>query len=317
MPPGYQGTLSLVPYSQSFTPEHVRMAMNTERDLMSKKNRKDRPAKVRRKPIPFVERPFEGLPHEADLVAMREILPLATITVKTTKEYGGADVVLTTILPSMAAGMRREDGVLLIAMQTIMSSGDASRDIASRVIEGLDLENSEALDISDLPEPGPRLQDILDLKSFGTMELHEEPAFWMTPEEAEKPDNKEALRSSRDQLIPTERVQGIDGAYWCRMSREFVRWVREEEKDLVLDGLARLRVQGVTFDDARFVGAFRAQGLSIPVWELAPGTEADELEKPLADFAPLLDAAIASTEPLTAEEKRARAGIVSRQVTLR
>ena len=37
----------------------------------------------------------------------------------------------------------------------------------------------------------------------------------------------------------------------------------------------------------------------------------------MADFAPKLEAAIASVEPLTAEEKRARAGIVSRQVTLR
>ena len=50
----------------------------------------------------FVERPFEGLPAEADLVAMREILPLATLPATTTEEYGSADVVLTTILPSMA-----------------------------------------------------------------------------------------------------------------------------------------------------------------------------------------------------------------------
>ena len=57
---------------------------------MSKKNRRsaDRPAKKKRVVIPFVERPFEGLAPEAELVAMREILPLATIDARVTAEYG-------------------------------------------------------------------------------------------------------------------------------------------------------------------------------------------------------------------------------------
>ena len=53
------------------------------------------------------------------------------------------------------------------------------------------------------------------------------------------------------------------------------------------------------------------------MWELPKGAEADELAAPMAEFAPKLDAAIAASDPLTPEEKRARAGIVSRQVTLR
>lgn len=284
---------------------------------MSKKNRKDRPAKVRRKPVPFVERPFEGLPHESELVAMREILPLATLTARTTAKYGNHDIQLATILPSMAGALRRTDGVLLVAMQTVTSSGNASRDIAARLIDGINLKPGEVLEVSELPEPGPVLQDVLDSESLQAAQLFDEPVFWMTPAEAAQPENSDALAASREQLIPTASIGGVPGAYWCRMSREFVRWVRPENKDRVLDGLARLRVRGKTFDDARFVGAFRAQGLSIPVWELAPGTEAEELEKPLATFAPVLDAAIASTEPLNPEEKRARAGIVSRQVTLR
>jgi hypothetical protein len=285
--------------------------------LMSKKNRKDRPAKVRRKPVPFVERPFEGLPHESELVAMREILPLATLAARTTAKYGNHDIQLATILPSMAGALRRTDGVLLVAMQTVTSSGNASRDIAARLIDGINLKPGEVLEVSELPEPGPVLQDVLDSESLQAAQLFDEPVFWMTPAEAAQPENSDALAASREQLIPTASIGGVPGAYWCRMSREFVRWVRPENKDRVLDGLARLRVRGKTFDDARFVGAFRAQGLSIPVWELAPGTEAEELEKPLATFAPVLDAAIASTEPLNPEEKRARAGIVSRQVTLR
>ena len=289
---------------------------------MSKKNRRnqnaDRPAKKKRVVIPFVERPFEGLPHEPELVAMREILPLATIPVRTTQEYGSADVTLTTILPSMAAAIRRKDGVVLVALQTVTNSGDPSLDIASRLLEALKLKEGEALQSPGLPEPGPRLQDILDPESFGEMELYEEPHFWMTPKEAGQPDNREALANSREQLIPTKRVDGVEGAYWCRMSREFVRYVRPEPRDAVLDGLARLRAADTcSFDESRFVGAFRAQGLLIPVWELQRGAEADELSKPMTAFADVLAEVIASTEPLSAEEKRARAGIVSRQVTLR
>ncbi len=266
--------------------------------------------------VAFVERPFEGLAAEPDLVAMREILPLATFPVTTSEEYGSANVVLTTMLPSMAGALRRADGVLLVATQTVMSSGDASRDIAARIIDGLDLRNGEALHVSDLPEPGPRLQDVV--ASFGELELHEIPTFWMTEEDAAKPENKQALEDSRSQLIPTKAVDGVNGAFWCRMSREFVRWVRSEPRDAVLDGLARLRASDdFSFDGSRFVGAFRALGLIIPVWELPRGAEADELTEPMAQFAPKLDAAISSSTPLTPEEKRARAGIVSRQVTLR
>ena len=168
------------------------------------------------------------------------------------------------------------------------------------------------------PDPGPRLQDVLDPEGFGRLELHEQPTFWMTEEEACEPDNRQSLESARERLVPMKEVPGVEGAFWCRMNREFVRWVRPEPRDAVLDGLARLRASGdFSFDGSRFVGAFRALGLTIPVWELQRGAEAEELAGPMADFAPKLEAAIASDGPLTAEEKRARAGIVSRQVTLR
>ncbi|MDO4888634.1 MAG: DUF5926 family protein [Actinomycetaceae bacterium] len=273
------------------------------------------PAKPARAVIPFVERPFEGLAAEPDLVAMREILPLATLPART---KDGHDVIFATILPSMSAALRRADGTLLVAIQTVMSSGDASLDIAARITRGQDLAPGEVFQVSEQPEPGPRLADILDPDGFGELTLHEEPSFWMTDEDAAKPENQQALQDARERLVPTRAVEGVDRAFWCRMNREFVRWVRPEPRDAVLDGLARLRASGdFSFDDSRFVGAFRALGLIIPVWELQRGSEADELAGPMAEFAPRLEAAIASTEPLSPEEKRARAGIVSRQVSLR
>ena len=47
----------------------------------------------------LVRRPFEGLPNEQDLVAMRQLIPAATMSARTTEEYGAVDVELATILP--------------------------------------------------------------------------------------------------------------------------------------------------------------------------------------------------------------------------
>lgn len=276
---------------------------------------KDKPKKVR---IKFVSRPFEGLPFEAALVAMREILPSAVLPVKTTADFGSEEILIVSLLPGMAAAMRRKDGVLLIGAQTVANSGDVSLDLADRIIKAADLEPGETMVTPEQPEPGKRLQDILDLDFETAMELHSDFSYWVSVEEMDDPQIREAIKQSGDQIIPTVAVDGVDGAYWCRMSREFVRWVRPEDEDKVLDALARLQHQReLTFDNARFVGAFRALGLLIPVFELEAGTEADELTTPMAEFAPKFAAAIASDEPLTADERRTRAGIVSRQVTLR
>lgn len=287
---------------------------------MAKKNRKrareDRPKK-KRTIIPFIERAFEGLSPEASLVAMREILPLATLPATTTAEHGEQDLIFATILPEMAAAFRRTDGVLLVAIQTLTSSGDASLDVANRVLHGLELEPGETFMDKEQPEAGgPRLQDVI--ASFGELEIHQQPDFWVTAEDAAKPEIKAALHDAEANAVPSAAIEGLENVYWCRMSREFLRWLRPEPRDRVLDGLARLRAAGKEKweDGVRLIGAFRAHGLCIPVWELARGTEAEELAAPLAEFSQRLDAAIASAEPLTAEEKRARSGLVARQVTV-
>lgn len=86
----------------------------------------------------------------------------------------------------------------------------------------------------------------------------------------------------------------------------------------VLAGLARLQQKRqLEFAGGRFLGAFRALGLLIPVFEIAAGQDIEETAKAVQDFAPILSAAIASDEPLSDAEKRAKAGIISRQITLR
>ncbi|ADH93429.1 topoisomerase II [Arcanobacterium haemolyticum] len=281
----------------------------------SRRNKENKPKKVR---IQFVDRPFEGLAFEPQLVAMREILPAATLPVKTVAEHGAEELQIVTLLPGMAAASRRKDGVLLVAAQTVMNSGDVSLDIADRILKGLELKPGETLQQNDQPVPGPRLQDVLDLSFESVMELHDDYAFWVDPAELEDPQMKAAVEQTRDQVLPTAEVPGVDGAFWCRMQREFVRWVRPEPEAQVLDALARMhQVRELGFEGGRFVGAFRALGLLIPVFELEAGAEADELTKPMEAFVERFSKAMAVTDALTPEERRARAGIISRQVTLR
>lgn len=281
----------------------------------SRRNKENKPKKVR---IQFVDRPFEGLAFEPQLVAMREILPAATLPVKTVAEHGAEELQIVTLLPGMAAASRRKDGVLLVAAQTVMNSGDVSLDIADRILKGLELKPGETLQQNDQPVPGPRLQDVLDPSFESVMELHDDYAFWVDPAELEDPQMKAAVEQTRDQVLPTAEVPGVDGAFWCRMQREFVRWVRPEPEAQVLDALARMhQVRELGFEGGRFVGAFRALGLLIPVFELEAGAEADELTKPMEAFVERFSKAMAVTDALTPEERRARAGIISRQVTLR
>ncbi|MDN6193369.1 MAG: DUF5926 family protein, partial [Brevibacterium sp.] len=57
-------------------------------------------------------------------------------------------------------------------------------------------------------------------------------------------------------------------------------------------------------------------GIIVPVWELEFGTQVDDVEDPIAEFGKRLDAALNSSEPLSTEARRARSGIVARQLTI-
>lgn len=69
--------------------------------------------------------------------------------------------------------------------------------------------------------------------------------------------------------------------------------------------------------DTRLLGAFRACGLLIPVVELDPEVEPAEYEPPLASWRERYASALTNEDNLTADERRAKSGLLSRQVTLR
>jgi hypothetical protein len=115
-------------------------------------------------------------------------------------------------------------------------------------------------------------------------------------------------------------MAALPSAYWVRIGeRTHIRLVLPEDEDIATDALARLLASGGSGlgEGTRLLGAFRACGLLVPVWDLDPEREAADYEDALAAFGERYAAALASTEPLTAEERRSRSGLLSRQVTLR
>ena len=290
---------------------------------MSKKKRQRRQSDAAKAPkkqqVPFVARPFEDLADEEELVAMMQLIPAATLTARLTEEHGGTEITFASLLPELAQGLKRADGEVLIAMQTSLHSGDASRDVAAALQTTLGLEPGTGLTANALPEPGPRLQDMLDPSFDSEFTVHESFGFWLTAEQREDPDTMRVIEEAKGDIAPTEPVPGVEHAYWCAMNgKEFVRWVRGEDEDEFFNAFARIYAarESDLEEGARFVGAFRANGLAIPVWELVPGTEAEELTKPLRAMGKRLEAALADSSPLSPEVRRAKAGIISRQVNL-
>lgn len=267
-----------------------------------------------------MQRPFEGVGGECDLVAMREIVPAATMSVRTTPEFGGVDVTIASVLPMAWAALKRLDGVVLAGLQTRSGSGDPSRDTAAALIEAIGAEAGTPVPGSGRPGPGPRLQDLLDPSSSNAVRVHEDFDYWLGEDADRNAEVLESMQQAKDRMIPTERLVSVEAAYWCQIGdKAHLRWVLPQDEDALLDGLARLHARNATNlgEGTRYIGSFRAHGLLVPVWDLQPGATADDVEEPAAAFGQRLDEALASTADLTADERRARAGVLSRQLTLR
>jgi hypothetical protein len=217
-------------------------------------------------------------------------------------------------------GLRRADGSIIIGLQTTGASGDASRDVAAALLRALDAAPGTPVPEGDLPGPGPRLQDVLDLTQTLDVTVHTGFDFWLTPDQEVTLDVRESMERANAAVVPTRRLTSVDAAYWCRIGdRCHLRWVFPHDEAAMLDALARLHAAGASsvVEGGRYLGSFRADGLLVPVWDLPAATEAADLEEPAKEFGARLDEAMATTAPLTGQERRARAGVVSRQITLR
>lgn len=290
----------------------------------SRKQGSRRGAPLANRPAAYVARPFEGLPSETDWVALREILPAATATVTLSATAASAGLpqsfVLATVLPMAWPALHRADGLVMVSTQSGPVSGDASRDLVMSLLAASAAPEGEAVPVvASATAETPRLQDLLAEGAGFELTVHDGFDFWVA--EANLDDAaRESLQAANASVIPTVVLGSRPSAYLQRIGeRSYLRWVLPHDEDAALDALARLVAAGThrLGDDDRLLGAFRACGLLIPVWEVDPQADPESVDPALAALGQRLDAAVATTAPLTGEERRARNGLQTRQVTLR
>ncbi len=269
-------------------------------------------------------RPFEGLAGECDLIALREFVPAATAPLR----VAGTDrsVQLCTLLPAAAPALVREDGSIWLGLQVQHGYGDPSRDLAAVLAAALDAPSDSGsgamVGLTTDPGEGPRLQDLVADAPL-EVTVHDGFDYW-----AADLDDPESLAPVLEQanatVSPTARIDGVEAAYWTSAGeREYLRWVRPEAEDPLLDALARLHhaERDLLVEGARLLGMFRAHGVLVPVWDLPPGTGPEALVEPVAAFERSVAETLAELEsgerPLDSAERASRAGLTSRQITIR
>lgn len=266
-----------------------------------------------------VRRPFQGLASECDWVAFREIVPAATAPLALASA-SDRSVTLTTVLPLAWPALVRDTGEIFLALQTTTGSGDPSRDAAEALQRALEADPGTPIPPTGLPGEGPRLQDLLASNPL-EVTVHADFDYWMSEGAGSDPQVRDSLERANSRVMPTVRLSSVEAAYWVDMGEKvFLRWVLPEDEERLLDAFARLRarVEDVLPEvPSRFVGSFRADGLLVPVWELPERTEAARLEDAAVAYRALLDATLADPSPLTSAERSARAGLQTRQITLR
>ncbi|MEV6827725.1 DUF5926 family protein [Amycolatopsis sp. NPDC051102] len=283
------------------------------------KQASDRKPKVR---DVFVGQPFEGLAAEPELIALREFVPSATAELTLAD---GGEVTLGTVLPMAAAAFVRSDGRRYLGLQVQTRSSDISRDLGRSLKWLLDAKEGDVLGVPDTTTPPSadehaRLQDLLTPGAELDVTLHQDFAWWL-PEDADATgDVAVSLERANAAIMPTERLGS--GAYWVLAGEKaHLRWVRPEPENLLLQALARLSAAGELGlgEGTRYAGSFRAHGLLVPVWDLDPEAHAREWAEAKDALGARLETALKSLddEPLNAAERRARDGLIGRQLTLR
>ena len=283
------------------------------------KQASDRKPKVR---DVFVGQPFEGLAAEPELIALREFVPSATAELTLAD---GGDVTLGTVLPMAAAAFVRSDGRRYLGLQVQTRSSDISRDLGRSLKWLLDAKEGDVLGVPDTTTPPEadehaRLQDLLTPGAELDVTLHQDFGWWL-PEDADATgDVAVSLERANAAIMPTERLGS--GAYWVLAGEKaHLRWVRPEPENLLLQALARLSAAGELGlgEGSRYAGSFRAHGLLVPVWDLDPEAHAREWAEAKDALGARLETALKSLddEPLNATERRARDGLIGRQLTLR
>ncbi|MFG1790839.1 DUF5926 family protein [Nocardia sp. NPDC049149] len=274
-----------------------------------------------------VTRPFEGLAAECDLVALREFVPSATAELKLSSSVAAErPVVLATVLPGAVAALVRagDEPSGYVGAQMQFQGADPGADLAAAILWTQSAEPGDSLASVESVAGGPRLADVIDAGADLDLTVHQDFDWWVP--EGVQPDAQVAatIEQAKQAIMPSARIalgaDAVGAAWWVDAGdKAHIRWVRPENEDDLMLALARVHASGglQLGEGSRFAGSFRTHGVLVPVFDLDPERHAEEWTKPAQEFGARLAEALATDAPLTADERRSRDGLRSRQVTLR
>jgi hypothetical protein len=287
---------------------------------VSKKNRAPKAAKIRDVYVPV---PFAGLADESEWIALRELVPAATAPLRLhptlVEKFGEREIMLVTILPMAWPAMVKQDGRIMLGLQRHVQSGDVNRDLAVAVLSALETAPGQPVAVPSLPGEGERLADVLANEPL-EITMQETFGFWLDAGQDEDPGVRASLDSANSAITPTVKLAAARAAYWTRMGEKaHVRWVLPDDEESAMDTLSRLHARGELKlgEQTRFAGMFRAHGRLVPVWDLPADDAAESWEGPFEAFTQRYAAVLTESGPLDAEARRAKQGLLSRQLTLR
>lgn len=264
-------------------------------------------------------RPFEGLAAEGDLVAMREFVPSATapLAVKGTDRT----FFVATVLPGAVNAIVREEGddvVAYVALQSQSRGSDPATDLAGSIEWAVQAKVGESLARA---QAGTKpLAELIDADQPLEITVHDTFEWWFNTELPAGSEAAVVVERANAAIMPSARVEGLDAAWWVDAGEKaHIRWVRKEDEDALMLALARVHAAGglTLGEGSRYAGSFRTDGLLVPVFDLDRTRAAQDWAAATAEFGERLEKALASTDELTVDERRARDGLRGRQITLR
>jgi hypothetical protein len=270
--------------------------------------------------VPLNPRPFAAFASELDLIALHTFVPSATAPLPL---IGREDVraTLATVLPLAAPALRRADGEVIVAAQTLNSSGDPSRDLAYSLQRALLLEPGDTLAYDEPPATAASLAELVDPETPLELRLHDTFEFWFERDGQATAEQAISLERASGAIEPTLKLDSVTAAYWVRRSTDrcHLRWVMPQDEEPLLDALARLHAADALRlgEGSKYAGSLRACGRLIVVWDLEVDKPGEHWEQPAAALAERLGNAFAAAGPLTSAERRSRSGLTNRQLTLR
>src|SRR5699024_5435743 len=263
-------------------------------------------------------RPFAGLDAEADLVALREFAPSATVPA----EVAGAKrpIHLCTVLPGGIAALTRataEGGAAYVAMQTQSRSNDAAADLARALEWARTADDGQQLDNAVDGTDGGALGDVLKGIKLDELAVHQDFEWWIPAGVERTQLVQQNLAAANDTIMPSHRLDlDVPGAVWWidPGERAHIRWIRREDERPLLDALARVHAADRLNmgEGTKFAGVFRTDGVLVPVWDLDNTVDHGSWGSVIADAAARIEQALASGAPLTADERKPRATVVPR-----